>query len=477
MGKYKTVAQNTLWVFIGTSGSKLISIIMLPLYTRWLSVDDFGAVDAMNVYAYLLSPIICMCIADAIFLYPKMADDQKKVEYFSSGVTFLFLTIAISAILFFIAKCCISFFSDDNLFVSSTWYIYLLMASTYIQSFFQSFSRSLDHIFHYSVSGIILTFAVAVFSFLLIPDFGTAGYVYALVLASLTAAIYSIVTSKAICYFKLSAVKWESLKEMLSYSIPLIPSGIMWWLVNGLNRPVMEYNLGLYAMGIYALANRFSGMFSSVLNILSLGWINSAIDEYGKPSFESFYNNYLRILVTILFFLGCGIILFSRILVSLFATPDYYEAYKYIPVLSLGAIISGIAGVVGGVFGIVKKSKYFFYSSIGGGVCSVITLVIFTPILGLMGTCFSVVCSFVCILVMRVYYSRQYVKHFNGMMYLQFLLIFIVLSAIEYATDSPWRYSIYIFLLFYSLYLCRGDISTIRSLILSKLNRNNSPTE
>ena len=49
MGKYKTLGKNSLYVMIGTFGSKFISFLMLPLYTRWLSVSDFGLTDLLTI--------------------------------------------------------------------------------------------------------------------------------------------------------------------------------------------------------------------------------------------------------------------------------------------------------------------------------------------------------------------------------------------------------------------------------------------
>ena len=50
MNKYKRLGKNTLLVFIGNAGSKLIGLVMLPFYTSWLSVEDYGVTDIINVY-------------------------------------------------------------------------------------------------------------------------------------------------------------------------------------------------------------------------------------------------------------------------------------------------------------------------------------------------------------------------------------------------------------------------------------------
>lgn len=77
MDKYSRLGKNTLLVFLGNAGSKLIGLIMLPLYTRWLSVDDYGLTDILNVYVSLLLGVVTCCIAESLFIFPKGVDEEK----------------------------------------------------------------------------------------------------------------------------------------------------------------------------------------------------------------------------------------------------------------------------------------------------------------------------------------------------------------------------------------------------------------
>ena len=74
MNKYQTVTINTLYIGLGTAGSKLIYLLMLPLFTRWLTVDEYGATDTITIYTDVLMSILFLNIADSIFVYPKLAE-------------------------------------------------------------------------------------------------------------------------------------------------------------------------------------------------------------------------------------------------------------------------------------------------------------------------------------------------------------------------------------------------------------------
>ena len=80
MNKYSRLGKNSLLILIGSIGSKLIAILMLPFYTTWLSVEKYGDVDLVSTYASLMLGIVSLCMTDAIFRFPqgKSVDEQKK---------------------------------------------------------------------------------------------------------------------------------------------------------------------------------------------------------------------------------------------------------------------------------------------------------------------------------------------------------------------------------------------------------------
>lgn len=58
MARYSRLGKNTVLVFIGNAGSKLVGLLMLPFYTRCLSVEDYGTTDIINVYVTFLLSIV-----------------------------------------------------------------------------------------------------------------------------------------------------------------------------------------------------------------------------------------------------------------------------------------------------------------------------------------------------------------------------------------------------------------------------------
>lgn len=461
MNKYTSIVSNTVYVALGTLGSKLIYVLMLPLYTRWLATDEFGAADTITTYTDILITIIFLNISDAIFIYPKTATDDKKKEYFSSGLIFLGGMGLLSSILICATYLLGDLVNQESVFFKYKWLIFLLMISRYLQYYTQSFVRSLDMLALYSIIGVLLTASIAVFSFALIPFFHFEGYIYAIIFAQFISALYPLWKAKLYNYFRWSSVRKKPLIKLLKYSVPLAPNSIMWWLISGLNRPLMESKLGLAAIGIYAVANKISGMVNTASSIVGLAWCNSVLDEYGKPGFERFYNNYLRVIASIYFLCCFFLIVFSELIVKIFSTPDYYDAATYIPLLAIGLICSGLSSSVGTIYAAVKKSKYFFYSSLWGGGVSIASIFPLMNYFGLMGVCLSLLLAFLAVLISRWYYATNFIKIDHIEFYIILFGILPILTIINQNYSFFIKYSFDAIVLVLFLYIERADMKKI----------------
>ena len=456
--RYSRFGKNTILVVVGNIGSKFMAFLMLPFYTRWLPVDEYGIVDVIGIYVSFLIGIVTCAIAEAVFVFPKGAKQEKQAEYFSSGINFiilmfLLLTLVFGAIDFICTKFCIS-----NTFTENIWLILGILTTTSVQQYIQQFTRSIDRITVYSVSGVILTLSSIIFSFLLIPSYGVIGYVSATMIGNVIASIYSLVFSHSYRYYSYSAASVKSCKKMLKYSTPLVPNNVMWWIVSALNRPVMETFLGLEAIGLFAVANKFPAVISSAFSMFAISWQISVLEEFGKDGYSKFFNKVFRWVVFLMVILGCVITVFSYKIIEVFADSRYIESWRYIPVLTLSTVFLAISGFAGSNFSATKESKYFFYSSVWGALTAIIANMILIPTIGTMGACLSVVLSFLVMSFSRCYYCWKYVKIENLLRVVMTVFLNIcVIGATLYPFGLILKLLMYS-ICFISILLCNYDI-------------------
>ena len=472
MDKYSRLGKNTILVFLGNAGVKLIGLLMLPFYTRWLSVDDYGLTDVLSVYVTLLIGFVSCCIGESLFIFPKNATDDKKKVYFSTGMSFIFVMLCVTAIIFTLCSVLGEKYNIQNSFFDNIWYIFIMIVCTLLQQVTQQFTRSIDRMKVYSITGIVVTICTALFSFFIIPQYGVYGYVVSHSFACLMGAIYSFVASGSFRYFQLNVFSRSKCYEMLKYSIPLIPNSIMWWLVGALNRPIMEANIGLGGIGLYAVANKFPGLLTMMFSMFATSLQISVMEEYGKDGFSCFYNKVYRIVSLFLFTVLFVLIMCSRWIVILFTTPEYYDAWRYVSVLALGAVLSSMSSMSGIVYSAVKQSKYYFYSSIYGAITSIVSNIILIPMLGILGATLSVVFSFMIMSISRIYFAWRYVKLQQLYKYIEMILFSVVsiISALQCKNVVSFL-SVNLILLILIFWLNRDLIVEIKKIICKSLKK------
>lgn len=423
MSKYKQLGKNTVLVFVGNIGSKMIAFLMLPFYTKWLTVEDYGASDNALVYVSLLIAIVTLSISESIFIFPKDKDLTSQKQYFSSGLLYsLFLLIVTGFLLFGIKE----FLQEVNILKSITnniSYIYLLVVALFLQTFSQQFSRSINNIKVYAISGVVLTFLTAILSLFLIPQYGLVGFFIAQILSFFISALYTFIHSKSYQYFSFEVLNFEKYRQMITYSIPLIPNAIMWWLVASLNRPLMEEYLGMHAIGLFAVAYKFPSLINVLFSVFMVSWQISVIEEYQKESYEKFYNQILKLVFSLLVFCVIMMSVLGKTLIGFVADIKFFEAWQYIPILSLSSLFAAVSGFVGTNFSATRESKYYFYSSVWGALIAVIFNIILIPIWGLYGAVTAIVLSHLIMAITRIKYSWKIVKISNVYFYLLMSII------------------------------------------------------
>ena len=69
MDKYKRLVSNTLIFAVGTFSSKVLVFLLMPLYTRVLSTEEYGVTNTIVDMGNLLIPLITLGIINAIIRF------------------------------------------------------------------------------------------------------------------------------------------------------------------------------------------------------------------------------------------------------------------------------------------------------------------------------------------------------------------------------------------------------------------------
>jgi len=462
MGKYSRLGKNILLVFVGNAGARLIGFIMLPFYTRWLSQADYGTSDMINVCITISINMITCCLCDAIFRLPKgqPADVQKK--YFSTGLSMSSIGLCAAALIFFIIT---RFLPEKSIFSEYAHLIYLIIFTTFLQSYFQQFTRSIDKMNIYVTSGVLLTVFTAGFAFLLIPVYGLTGFLWSQIIATFCASLYTLIFGKLWRYFSVWSVDMLRCGEMLKYSLPLVPNVVMAWLINGTNRFFLEHFHGLDTNGIFAAALKFPMLIGTFFHVFLISWQISVIEEYKSDKYYDFYNKIFSLV-----FLGLtggmlAIALSSDFLTTIFINEKFSDARLYIPILTVAPFLSCLALFVGANFMASKETKFVFSTTAYAGLTCIVCNYLLVPSFGIMGAAYSQILSFAVMLVMRIFYSRKMAGINHILSYIGSfvsLLLIVLLFNSGISAKFPLIVILILLILFFNRYAIKLLIHAIR---------------
>lgn len=430
--QYKRLGINTLLIFIGNIGPRLASFILMPLYTFWMSKEEIGIQDIIYTYGILIVPYVSLGLYESIFIFPKGKPLKTQSIYFTNTI----LTICFT----YLFLCLIIISLPSNLYTNLfphplNNYVVILLIFILLESFqriFQSFTRGIDKMRIYSKTGIIYTIVILVFSIILIPYIKLIGYWISLFIANVISIVYTFWAIKGWRYINLHFIgSKQHIKEMLSFSLPLIPNASMWWIVNSINRPILMNNIGIDGVGLYSVAGKFPSLLNMVYAIFFSAFQISALEEYGKNSYSSFYNNIFRLLLLIQIVITIGFELFGDIIFRMFIDDKFYGAAYYLPIFCLGMIASNISAFIGISFTITKESKYFLYSAILAASIAIIGNYTLIPIYGIMGACITLLISHT---TMALYRWRKSIKtvDFSNKGELIVMILLLLISVLSF---------------------------------------------
>lgn len=438
MNKYKTLVSNTALISLGTFGSKLLVFFMVRFYTGCLTEAEFGTADLIQQTANLLLPIISVGITDGVF---RFAIDSKidKKSVFSSGV----YTITLGGLAFLVIAPLLML---TNQFDGYVWLIILYTMFSCYHSLCSKYIRACGSTAFFAIQGIVNTSLVIILNilFLAVFDFGVTGYVLSVAIADLLSTLLIVVRDKLWRDMTFKVDK-AILKEMLRYSIPMIPATIFWWVTSVSNRYFVTYFFGTDANGIYAAAYKIPTLLTLISTVFMQAWQFSAVleSENDKKAHIDFFSKVWGSFQSVMFLVGGCVTALSVPLIKILTAKSYHSASMYVPMLTAAMVFSAFANFMGSVYVVEKRSKNSFLTTMFGAVSTVVlTLVLIKTPLGIQGVAVATFISYLLVFVIRAINASKYIP-FN--LYWKNVILntaIIIVQSVFMVKNLPFNYAV-----------------------------------
>lgn len=400
--KYTKLASNSVLFAIGNFGSKLITFVMLPLYTAKLSTADFGTSDLLLTTVSLLLPILSLSVGDSILRFGLEKSESKK-SIFSNSLVITVIGIVLLLVLFPV------FLLFDK---GNSVFLVLILAMQMFQTLLSQFAKANDQIRVFAINGILLSFLTAASNFvLLVPlNAGLKGYLLSIVIAYFISNIWLMIKINAISYVNFSLVNKSKISEMIRYSLPLIPNSIALWVTNAVSRYFILFFIGTAANGIFAVAYKIPSMIGVLNTIFFQAWQLTVIQEFDSGSRDTFYSKVFSFYSDFLFLGVSFILVILQPIMSLLVANDFYVAWKCVPFLLLTVLYSSFSTFFGNYYAASKETVKVMTTTILGALINIVLLLVLIPLLGINGAGIASAISFFVIWILRQRDTQRFVK-------------------------------------------------------------------
>lgn len=376
--KYKRLMKNSAVFMIANFGSKLLSFILVPFYTHVLSTGEYGTVDALIATVSLFSPIATFGIGDVIVMYLSKKEYAAKKIFMNATVLIILGNVLVAfvyPILFL-----------TNIFKGYIAYFIILVLVSSIYGVLQMYARGTDKVTACAVSGVIYTVSLAFSNivFLLWMEKGIAGYLTSAVLAYLIPSLYLFFIVRDKC-FSISLIDQKLIKNILRLSIPLIPTTVLWTLMNLADKYAILWFMDTSANGVYAVAHKIPTIISVIYGIFQQAWQLTTFELETKEERSNAYSKIFELLTGIMFCVAAVLVIVNRLYVTFLCEETYISAWKISPILMYGSVLNCISGLLGSNYLIMHDTKSALKVTAVGAMFNVLLNFILVPLMGLYG--------------------------------------------------------------------------------------------
>ena len=429
-GRY--LLKNTFIFTIGSIATKLITFILVPLYTYMLTTEEYGVVDLVTTVSIVLAPMLILNISESVMRF-SLDRDANYNQIMSVGLIIMLFAIIIGFLIIPIAKLFLTI-SDYGL------YIYFYTISSAMSQLFLCYLRGREKLVFYTCGNIINTLTVAVFNiiFLVILKNGVKGYLKAYILANFITALYAFVVGDVIDVVKRIHVNKRLTIEMLKYSLVLVPNVFMWWIMNSADRIVITSVVGAAANGIFAIAYKIPSLMSTIAGIFNQAWSYSAIRENESKDKEKYTNEIYNGFFMVISLSALGMMMILKPFMKIYVNDSYYCAWKYTPYLIIGFIFQSLGSFLSTPYTVNKDSKGFLFSATFGAVINIILNILLVFEYELIGVALATCLSYMGVFFYRVKDTRKYI-YMNIFNKKHILIIgLIIVQGIVMYLESLW---------------------------------------
>ena len=433
IGGRKLIINSIVYSFSGLL-LKCFSFFLIPLYTTYLSTEDYGITSIATSFLSTMGYIVAFSLFSAIMrFYVDLKDDAEKLKrFYGTIITFVFISSFVFAGILIAFNRLVSTY----VFAGIDFYPIVLISVVTIafscqHTVYDNILKSQQKAAKSSILSIVYFFVTLFLNvmFVVVLRKGALGVVMATLISSFLYTLYAIIDmlrtkSMVIC------IDFKILKDALKYSIPIMPHNLSTQIASLFSKSFIGGVSTLSALGIYAIASQFGNLSDTIQHYVNQAygpWLYEKLHDK-NDDYKNTLRDMVRMLTSVIGLFLIGIAIFAQDYIVLFVDNAYVDSWRYVPfVVLVFGIKTAYYFYVNILFYYKKASKLLFVSTLSSSFLNILLSALLIPNYGVYGSILADSIS----MLLRVAIIIIISKHFDdiGLKIRDFVFNFVIVAA------------------------------------------------
>jgi len=393
---------------IGGVGNRALSVLLIPLYTKYIPPREYGALALMMTILALIPVVLRIGLGNALFRSWYDYEENERPKLATTVMVFLLaVSVPVLTILALLApKFSVLLFETDKY----TLHLRIICLLSFLEIFnvvpdtlMRVKNASVQYSLFQTISCVAqLSVTVALVKYF---DWGIQGVLIGNLVGS--ALENGMVFTSTIGQMGWGFNRAE-LKLMLAFGFPNIFGRLAATCFQSIDRWFLNHYTSLRVVGLYALGNQLASPITMLVTTpFSMIWVNMQFSTMKDRHANEYFARMLTYVVYVSALLALPLAILVQDVLRIFAPLKYWESATIVPLLAVAAMLDAATTVVN--VGISIKRKTFVNPLIvaGSALINFLLNLILTPRFGMMGATIAIVISYLAIFILRYRISNN----------------------------------------------------------------------
>ncbi|MBA2523081.1 MAG: oligosaccharide flippase family protein [Solirubrobacterales bacterium] len=387
--------------------SKVLAVALLPLYTSYLDPSDYGAAEVLFTAVVTASIVVRLGIIEALLRFFYLPDEDGD-EVIATGFAALLLAASAGALVALpfaqgISDLLLGPDADQaglvRIAIGGLW---ILTLYEYLVSLFRLDERARAY-FTFTILHVLAAIPLTVFLVVGLDE-GARGLLLGSYLSGVPFVIWFLIAERRRLAKRPDRVL---LRRMISFGLPTMPAEVSLYSLQFIDRIIIVRSIGLAEAGLYALAFKFSQSIQVVVRGFQLAWPPLAYSIRDDDEARRTYAVVVTAFTALCGFIVVGVWLEARWIVRLLADERYFDSFKAVGPLALGAALYGVYLAQLVILGRTGRTERNLPATLAAMAANVGLNLLLVPAYGIVGAGVALVLSYVVVIVLMYAFTQR----------------------------------------------------------------------